>query len=187
MLIQEALKETGKAQRFDNSVYYAMVDASCVLRWFEKKGNTSSAAIMFRLILDNDWKPYHEVKEIRPEKAGELWFNVNNGKYAHTSDYDDNGQTFWHEDCYVPRDISQIQDKVVHNQGWRRLSPPVEDDSVEKIVIDNVNWDLSDCWQKKPMLYSVDKNGNKFWGDIRSIVRNKPDMKMILEMPKEKP
>ena len=121
-----------------------------------------------------------KVKEIRPEKAGELWqagndsffFTVNSDKIA-----GDNGDT------YEIKDYEMIHGK----HGWIRLYPPVEDDSVERIEFNNVDWDLSGCWQTKPMPFVSYDGGSKDWGDIRDAVINQPKMKMILEIPKDKP
>ena len=179
MNIQEAREKTGKARRphWEHKKFVYLVGDD----FHVDTGDGQSGFVYSdKAILGDDWQPYYEVKEIRPEKAGELWqagndsffFTVNSDKIA-----GDNGDT------YEIKDYEMIHGK----HGWIRLYPPVEDDSVERIEFNNVDWDLSGCWQTKPMPFVSYDGGSKDWGDIRDAVINQPKMKMILEIPKDKP
>lgn len=140
MKIKEALKGNGKAIRkgldwfieeCQNGEYcYRIADLST--------GGVLGYEISIHHILADDWQPYHEVKEIRPENAGELWkFN----QYSWFTYFDKNEQN---EEVLMgicnDGDISQIDknDKVyksinpIHGKdGWKRLFPKPEDDSNE--------------------------------------------------------
>ena len=86
MKIQEALKPTGKATyqgqtdvyveiRFDNGANY--------LVWVNTEDNEidgrvageEGGRVAYEMHFKDNWQPYHEVKEIRPEKAGEVWWH----------------------------------------------------------------------------------------------------------------
>jgi len=173
MLIQEALKETG----------FAIV-GNWIINWNSLDGyfqNTWPDGKITRFnfgkddILRDDWQPYHEVEEIRPEKAGELWRYRNSDNYAHT--FADDDDIYFISDGCSPKLVSNLE-CVVHNQYWTRLFPKVEDDSVERIEIEGVKWQqLGEGW-------AVPTKGPQSGGSFHDLL-SKPFMKMILEIPKE--
>jgi hypothetical protein len=191
MNITKALEPTGKATRqgWKKNTYIAINDSSRtgIQQFFlytiligtdgERYGSID--------VLDNDWQPYYEVKEIRPEKSGELWIHEKGGSfYVHSADYNEvpSGTTTTNHFGT----IEKLPRSTVHSQdGWTRLYPPVEDENIERVVFENIKWHLSACWQTKPMPYIEEGGGGEYWGDIRDTVKDKPPMKMTLEFKKE--
>ena len=169
MLIQIALKETEKAVNennpLDGKTGYVRWNAD-ELWWYDRLTKNARRELTHQEIFDN-YKPYHEVKEIRPEKAGELWkagndsffFTVNSDKIA-----GDNGDT------YEIKDYEMIHGK----HGWIRLFPPVEDENVERIEFEAL-WDSS--FGKFSIISPLAK---------MDLMGNGPH-KLFVEIPKDKP
>lgn len=137
MNIQDALKETGRAQCEQYTRYYAQWDGSC-LQFYSKDRSVYQGLLAHDRILKDDWQPYPIKKEIRPENAGELWRNAMGVKFFSFFDNDK-------EVCLCM--IDQSGDRFIsglgelehftHNQnGWARLYPPVEDENIERIIIE---------------------------------------------------
>lgn len=139
MKIEEALKETGKVLGPNKDAKcYAMVSPDGPLQWFYFKDNKPACAVGFLKITTDNWQPYHEVKEIRPEKENEVWKHVDGITYLH----DAKGSALrtsrgneLHEYIYK---------KVVHGKEWERILPKVEDDSVERIEIEKLKKQVDD-------------------------------------------
>ena len=68
MIIQDALKENGRAKCNEDG--YVFVDEYGILQWYDTVNNVVIAPAELNEILNSDWQPHHEKKEIRPEKAG---------------------------------------------------------------------------------------------------------------------
>jgi hypothetical protein len=77
MKIQEI---EGKATLTIIECDYAMLDDNGVLYWFDKKTHEKTMPVNLACINAIAWQPF---KEIRPEKAGELWISEQ-GFYYHT-------------------------------------------------------------------------------------------------------
>lgn len=84
MYIQDALKETGKIQHSNLEHIYAKEDEWGVLHWYSLN-DTSPVLVKLSDILSDNWKPYPDKKEIRPEREGELWTSPN-GTFWHTEE-----------------------------------------------------------------------------------------------------
>jgi hypothetical protein len=235
MNIQDALKETGKAHQknrcFDS---YVKTDPTGLLNWYFKENDEQRSITLLWDITDAAWQPYHEVKEIRPEKAGELWTDdggLGNNNYL-TFIEDNKLQLITaYGSCNARAAIGK---DIAHNKkGWKRLYPPVESekvrigdkdfsiceeveeyidrleqglvdrdakieelmkadirrilspeyDSIERIEIEGVeDWKVSGFSTGNKTKYSV-------WlpNGMCEKLEDKPPMKMILEIPKDKP
>lgn len=182
MNIQDALKETGKAiNKAEFGGFYAMPNEVGILCLYNRKTNIIDGGVSLRSTLLTDWQPYHEKPEIRPKEAGELWKHEPGGLHLHTDD----GPA--QQLCMVGWNGPERHaiDTAIHGQnGWTRICPSVPDESVERIEFDNIEWALSECWQKRPMPHIA--MCGKDWGTIRDVIANKPPMKMVLEIPKIK-
>ena len=158
MDIVPALKETGKAvNERGNEVNYAKARDCGVLSWYSKERDIFLCDVPYEMIIDGNWQPYREVKEIRPEKAGELWQYHVSGLFFHTD--------------LGPCNSLQIKgmvDIAIHGKNATRLYPPVEED-VERIEIKEGEWVESDVGFHFPRKMS------------------RPPLRTILEMPKDKP
>lgn len=126
MNIQDALKETGKARKEDNFAQYAFLEQSeedprHELFWSidgKKDGH-----VQYEDIFADNWQPYHEEKEIRPEKEGELWVNKFQ-ELAHTA-YRGDKLIFVCMNESIP-----VDDVLIGMNGWTRRYPPVEDEKL---------------------------------------------------------
>lgn len=170
-----AIQETGMIHA--DSLDYAKI-LNGTLRWFHKgTGALCKEPVSFEDIECLSWTPYREAREIRPEKAGELWQHEVRGLafiYESTENthfiISVDGQTEELNKCNL----------VAHNKnGWTRIYPPVEDDSVERIEIEGVKWKDAETIRGQ---FCYPQSSDKNFGNLR----NKPPMKMILEIPKEK-
>ena len=127
-------------------------------------------------ILQTDWQPYREEKEIRPENAGELW--EKRDCFYHTSGSQYAGGLTLHGDVGTVDIASAIHGK----NGWTRLFPHVEED-VERIEIEGVKWSQRTTSMGTfvyPFKYNVESI------ELVKLIDRRP-MKMILEIPKDKP
>ncbi|MCK5609774.1 hypothetical protein KAR91_48330 [Candidatus Pacearchaeota archaeon] len=183
MNIQDALKETGKARKKSNLAEYAFLDKSedsvrHEIFWFVDGEKESH--VQFEDLFNDDWQPYHEEKEIRPDSAGELWRHEQGGTfYTHAKSYNTNSEVATTNHFGAIEDLPR-DDKIHNKNGWTRLYPPVEED-VERIEIEGVRWVFS-----KKAGYQIPQ-----WPisgpDSLYPLLDKPPMKMILEIPKDKP
>jgi hypothetical protein len=143
MLIQEALKKTGKAKRFGFGWF---VEECRNEEYSYRVVNVTTNGVMgyelnIEHTLADDWKPFHKkAEEIRPECMGEIWqytdkcgegqemivtlfkWRPEGGKlriqYVDHTDAMIFGTLIWHKE-------------IIHNKnGWERLFPKVEDESV---------------------------------------------------------
>lgn len=125
MLIKDALKPTGKAWR--EMDYYAQRDACGILKWVSKAGDYISTVALESIMAD-DWQPFPEEKEIRPEYTGELWKIKNSVwvafrressclKFMHTITGGEVDFCDWY-----------LKNEVIHGKnGWERVFPNVEE------------------------------------------------------------
>ena len=184
MNIQEALKETEIVTPDHindiKNLYAKLFDG--ILYWYDVKRDEYFLPVTLQDINNANWRTYHEVEEIRPEKAGELWKNNLNDEYYHTTVPlplgMGGGLALF--SCYGRTD----RENIFHGEDWTRLSPPVEDNSVERVEIEGVVWlHKKDCQGKHVEYSGVDDPKPNNFKDIPVDV----PMKMILEIPKDKP
>lgn len=127
MNIQKALEETGKAIQPDipKGLYYSLNESGVL--WLYSKIGRPIEIVKFGDIFTYNYTPYYEVKEIRPEKAGELW--ERDGEFNHrctTFETDVGLNVIWW-DGDTPN-TNRIGKDMIHNKnGWTRLYPPVEE------------------------------------------------------------
>lgn len=133
MKVQDALKPTGKAIDKRNRDAYIEVRFECganYLIWVNNKTGEYEGRLSYEAHFIEDWQPYHEEKEIRPEEPGETWeektrclkyFTFSNAVLG-LAVIDERGV------------IIDITENMVHGKnGFTRIEPPVEDDSIERI------------------------------------------------------
>lgn len=61
MNIRDALKETGKAKRYSETVYAHIMND--ILMWHHVSLSGRDYPVVFRVILETDWHPWHPKKE----------------------------------------------------------------------------------------------------------------------------
>lgn len=172
MKIQEALRKNGKAQReisSDRAAYGEVVESYLV--W------DNGDHIGYDGLIADDWQPYHEVKEIRPENAGELWEEISDiSKYYHTDFRGTLGINFR---LAMIGDFRVEIENVIHGKGWMRRFPHVEDDSIERIEIES----LEITGIHPPKIMGIT---SAYRMDLGPRLDGK-GVKLILETPKDKP
>ena len=178
MLIQEALKQAGESEGKILNVQMnrvAQPDQFGILRWLDE-----GTLVMVIDITEGEWQPYHEVKEIRPEKAGELWEHKD-GIFAIAMGRDGRLGRVWvnQKPSFANPDnmlsvYTQPMKEVIHGKdSYKRLFPPIEDDSVERMVFENVTFR-----NKNGCIVAMNECGAMIG------VLDSPPMKMTLEKPK---
>jgi len=176
MNIQEALKETGKAFHVTYSDLYVTWISGNVC--FVTVYGNEDRPLEHHELLKDGWQHYHEVKEIRPENAGELWEMAGHAKFFVITDE----RTGKNELCGIYGNKIVIRKDMIHGKDWTRLFPPVEDDSIERIEIEGVRW----FQEHNGEIYPVADTSICFKNPF-SYLLHKPLMKMILLIPKDKP
>ena len=172
MKVQKALKETGKARR----------DKWGEKEYIYKKGmyfiDNTGEPFNREDITADVWQPYHEVKEIRPEKAGELW-QLWKDVYYHTVSNS-------HGKISLVAYAGTIDTKGVgHNKnGWTREFPKVEDPSVKRIRIKDVTWHKG-IGNGVSVVFPVADNSGEGSAEVGKDLLTYGPMTMILEMQKE--
>jgi hypothetical protein len=176
MKILDALKETGKAEHPDKPGKYVELKDD-FLGWYHTITEIGAGMFSHSWYFKHGFKPYHEVKEIKPEKAGELWSN--NGKRWFVAKCPSN-EYFYDQTGVISHNEYA---KATHGKnGWTRIFPKPEDESIERIEIEGVEWE--DCKIENQELHAMVplwRNMNPWIG--KDLI-NKPPMKMILEIPK---
>jgi len=173
MNIKEALDPTGKAICEEYPRYYARWEGTN-LQLFLKEKDVYIGLLAHDKILSDDWQPYHEEKEIVPQASGEVWSH-GGIKYFTVKGVEDRLRLRPERDSLC----SLIMDNVIHGKhGCKRLYPPVEDDSVERIEIEYAGWNCISPLNitMRPRVDSLDT--------LRDKIRGKD---LILEIPKDKP
>jgi hypothetical protein len=174
MDIREALKETGKAVHggfasYQEGYSWYVERIGCDLVWRTGAGVKRENATFLEITRD-DWQPYHEEKEIRPEKAGELWETKTGFKlFVYRGEYEYGGLVLKREDGYT-FNVNNLPD------GLKRLYPPVEDENVERIEVEYSGYNFLTL-HLTPCVDSFAHLIDKMNKDI-------PKKKMILEIPK---
>lgn len=167
MNIQEALKETGKARipTFEEGSYVFLDHNQ--YKVYDSK-NREERVWGFTNLLDNKWQPYHEQKQIVPEKVGELWEHKQTGHFFHTQLMD---WELWFTGLH-----SRVKVSEATMTNMTRIHPPVEED-VERIVIDEGGRALS---YSVAAIYFGDSSDYKsaLWDIIEQL---SPDAKALLE------
>jgi hypothetical protein len=179
MKIEEACKEKGTLPEFP-SMYCLIVHhlrsdtlSPC---WYDAKTNHFLRHVSGIEALRTDWHDFPGEKEIRPENAGELWSN--NGKRWFVAKCPSN-EYFYDQTGVISHNEYA---KATHGKnGWERLFPKVEDESVERIEIENVKWHKG-VGNGVAVVFPVAVNGSV--EDVGNGLLNKSPMKMILEIPK---
>ena len=151
MKIEEALKDGGRATRkgFDWFVEECQNGEHIYRAIHIASGGVVGYEMAIRHFFADDWQPYHEVKEIRPEKAGELWEGASNKVYVTVyrkgilcfHDLEKRESTGYLDFKRNDNSAWVCCDEPIHNKnGWERILPKVEDDSVEIIEIEKVTF-----------------------------------------------
>lgn len=174
MKIDKALEPTGMASKDDNEAEYAMLveDKEAGERKNLLWNGVDGEFVHYTDITEEDWQPYHKVKEIRPEKEQEVWLS------------DDTGVWITHKNANYEIVLIAAHSLgsaklcdigAIHNKnGWTRLYPQVEDDSVEEREIEHIVKDEGSFFLR-------DTHDNlHLWKDSE-----KP-IKLIAIVPKEK-
>jgi hypothetical protein len=181
MDIKKALEETGKAiGPYEDAKCYAKISPDGPLQWFYFEDDKPACDVGFSRIMKDEWQPYHPKEGIRPEDAGELW--AFNARLCFT--IEKNGEIYrvWQNGHDSPN-LLEINlaycgstKGIIHNQnGWKRLSPVVEEEDIERIVIEEVKW----CKSHGVIFPAADTDED--WEDLIG----KRRWKMVLERPKE--
>lgn len=128
MNIQEALKETGKAKlpTWHDGAYVYVKNDLIFLKGMGGYDKPYSSKVM----LAGDWQPHHEVKEIRPQKAGELWSIRDTLIFTYEDVYGDPLQLkFIYADGSGQNYISgHANGQIIHNKnGWTLIYSPDEE------------------------------------------------------------
>ena len=176
MNIQDALKETGVATVGNWIINWNSLDG-----YFQNThpdGKIEKFTFGKHDIQRDDWLPYREENEIRPEKAGELWVHDRGGSfYTYEGNYG-NINTIHISGCAMPKDF-------IHGKnGWKRVFPSVEDENVERIEIEDVSWKRKEGIEFKngfSIIPVMPYTGSPNLQDIPVGVF----MKMILEIPRK--
>lgn len=182
MNIQDALKETGEARRPNTRKgQYAYLNKD-VLFWND--GPIEAPVLMVSIFAD-DWQPYHEVKEIRPEKAGELWENKESNLKFYVHEW---GVRLDKRDLHIlwnngPRELLSNIDIIHNKNGWIRCFPHVEDENVERIEIEV----YSDCIKSGDAINTVDIHLVFARVEDKKMLCKQRHVKMYIEIPKDKP
>jgi hypothetical protein len=92
MKIQDALEETGKAvhecDEFEGCYVCLNDDGQLECKHGSECPQKDWTTPTLQQIVEDCWQPYHPKKEIRPERAGELWHNYSLNKYYHSEEID---------------------------------------------------------------------------------------------------
>lgn len=125
-------------------------------------------------------KPYHEVKEIVPQNAGELW--KYNDRFMWFTTRGISGLEMVCEDGEETETVEKMNQTIHNKNGWTRPYPPVEDENIERIEIEGVKWKNGANHISYPYIELPDGADYGIFHDVRD--KNK-SMKMILEIPKD--
>jgi hypothetical protein len=209
MRIDEALKETGIVTpdyiNIKKHSFAKLLDG--VLYWHDIKEGNCSFPVSLHDINNIKWQPYHEVKEIRPEKAGELWVSRENEKDTPFFTTE-SGEAFPVNNHLVIRNRSGLSldikgcfedRKIIHGKnGWTLIYSPdkevmkrikdLEDDSVDRIEIENA-WLLEGEIKNPGDPTSVGKISFRVGSDFFAHL-SKPDLfqkqlRLAVELPKD--
>jgi hypothetical protein len=141
MNIQEALLPTGKAKRdiwLDGEYIYLNHDGLFML----VGSSGHKTAYNFKCILDAEWQSCPIEKEIRPEKAGELWQkSCDYFMYMIATERINKLVAIPSMTDLLTFDIEKHGRDMIHGKnGWKRLFPKVEDSNVERVIFENVTF-----------------------------------------------
>ena len=141
MKIEEALEATGKASDHRDKVMYAELDEKGVLCWYDIETHELINPVGLDSINGSGWQLYHEVKEIRPEEVGELW-KKSSDRFVYLVGKEEGRLVgIPSETILFTFDIERHGKSMIHEKnGWQRLFPPVEDDSIERIEIERMTF-----------------------------------------------
>lgn len=181
MNIQDACENKGTLPEFPNMycVIVRHVDNKLSPWWYDAETDNFAREVSGEEALRTDWQSFPGTKEIRPEKAGELW------RHDETSIlffiYDAEGPLYRISNQGLSSPIDGI-DSMVHGKNWTRLLPEVEDENVETIEIEGVKWKETTPIGVNASVVFPDNFHGFNWDQLR----DKPRMKMILVMAKDK-
>ena len=172
MKIEEAQEENGRAWLPEDKTSKRDEYVICVggiMTWVKGPGAAPMNPVAYCLLKRDDWQPYHEVKEIRPE-VGELWWQKGYGNLFIVKPIKIDKLHYKHDDGSG----GVVPSSMVHGEfGYKRLWPEVEDESIERVEIEGVHWQKKDNW-------CVPFGMKRIGEDLI----NRSPMKMILEMSK---
>lgn len=135
MNIKKALEETGMARLPGSHGYktYAQEGGGDQLRWWcdEGVGAGCHDVVSYKEIIREDWEPYIVVKEIVPEKAGELWEDNNGELYfivrEHSLNYFQTIDGLQRYTLNTDGTWDRFKNIVHNKDGWTRVYPPAEE------------------------------------------------------------
>ena len=160
MLIQDALKETGKARKEDCSIGFVMKNEKGHLIFFNEDGVADGYVVLSAIMSDN-WQPYHEVKEIRPEVTGEVWENPHKEKFftikleQRFHFIDEQGHCHNSHIGNLTRIFSPVEDEQSAKDKWEKVWQRQEEiDTLKMKIAELVKKDLIVC----PQCFVVFKN-----------------------------
>ena len=183
MNIQDALKDTGKAILPEHNNNYVQEEGNGNLHYVGIRTGFKGCRLSWGVIVRDDWQPYHEIKEIRPEK-GQTW-GAPLGSKCFIFEGSDN--ELW----YIFEDGSRalICENMIHNKhGWTRLDPIVENE-VDKVygksipfIMDEVSAQAAGVWGDG----CVDMKKYNEWLKNKNLKRMFDAIKPIFELPLKK-
>ena len=130
MEIQDALRPTGMAKipGFHEGNYVYMCHNQFMIFDCKAEKERQMRAWNYSNLLCNDWLPYYDKKEIRPENAGELWEkrerkdHVRYFMSAYYAAEQSEGLIFRGPNAGAY--ISELETAIHNQNGWTRLYPP---------------------------------------------------------------
>ncbi len=164
-----------KAEATYQPGWYVKLNSAGEYFWYRKDNDEVIRELRVSEALGYIWSPYHAIKEIRPENAGETWEHGGIKYFTVESSTEENTL---HLIPYKESLCSLIIENVIHGKyNCKRLFPSVEEDGVERIEIEGVQW-KEDCnlW--------IRPCGKNMRTKLQQLV-GKPQMEMILKIPKE--
>ena len=128
MKILEALEPIGKARLPGSDDFAQEIDGE--LMWCRIAGDAMGilACVGWKDVARDDWQPCPEVKEIRPETAGELWERDGESNHRCVVYKNDIGlNVVWWGGDEIPY-TNYVENDMIHNKnGWKRICPEVKE------------------------------------------------------------
>jgi hypothetical protein len=181
MDIKDALEPTGKVVLVldgEKVEYVKWFDDT--LWWVDVRSGACDREVGHLDILEGDWEPYHEVEEIVPENAFELW---KRGAYKYfTIRISGASLEFVNESG---QSVTGIARAIHSKDGWIREYPKVKDENVERIEIEGVKWKRKEIHNEVYFYPDLVNSKSDMTYFQHTELTMKPPMKMILIIPAE--
>lgn len=156
MKILKALESAGKARReYSPQGYFVYLDDDN--EFHENRGDNQGGFVYCNIdLLDDNWIPCPEEKEIRPKNSGETWEYLPKAEKMFTFTTSGLGLSVINE-----QGRTGSPKEIVHGKsGWIRVDPPVKSDTVENnnhmrmITDDEINV-ICDVLRESIQFYSI--------------------------------